>query len=66
MALPDVPGLRLVYRSLGSLAGEGTAVQIGDKVIEAEAWPEVSNPPLLRGLSWLLFRRQRYWRVTNR
>ena len=38
-------GLRLLYRNLGTNAGEGTAVQIGDKVSEAEPWPEVSAPP---------------------
>jgi hypothetical protein len=38
-------GLRLLYRNLGTNAGEGTAVQIADKVSEAEPWPEVSAPP---------------------
>lgn len=38
-------GLRLLYRNVGTNAGEGTAVQIGDKVSEAEPWPEVSAPP---------------------
>jgi hypothetical protein len=39
------PGWVLVYRDLGTLATEGTAVQIGSKVIEAEPWPEISAPP---------------------
>lgn len=38
-------GWVLVYRDLGTLATEGTAVQIGSKVIEAEPWPEISAPP---------------------
>ncbi len=40
-----VPGLRLDYRDLGTTAGEGTAVQIGEKMIEADPWPEISSPP---------------------
>jgi len=39
------PGLRLMYRNLGTTAGEGTAVQIGDRVNEADPWPESSAPP---------------------
>lgn len=38
-------GLRLFYRHLGTNAGEGTAVQIGNRVSEAEPWPQVSAPP---------------------
>jgi hypothetical protein len=38
-------GLRIIYRDLGTAAGAGTAVQIGDRVIEAEAWTEISSPP---------------------
>lgn len=38
-------GWLLIYRDLGSAAGEGTAVQIGNKVCEAEAWTEISAPP---------------------
>lgn len=38
-------GLMLIYRELGTAAGEGTAVQIGDKVIEAAPWTEISAPP---------------------
>lgn len=38
-------GLILIYRELGTAAGEGTAVQIGDKVSEAEPWTEISAPP---------------------
>jgi hypothetical protein len=43
--LPKVPGLKLSYRGNGTTAGEGTAVQIGSRVSEAEAWPEISAPP---------------------
>ncbi len=38
-------GLLILYRGLSTAAGEGTAVQIGDKVSEAEPWPEISAPP---------------------
>lgn len=44
-ALPAVQGLRLMNRNQGTAAGEGTAVQIGDKVIEAQPWKEISAPP---------------------
>lgn len=43
--LAAVPGLRLDYSELGTTAGAGTAVQIGDRVSEAHAWPEISAPP---------------------
>jgi hypothetical protein len=43
--LSKVPGLRLEYRDLGTAAGAGTAIQIGDKVSEAAPWPEISSPP---------------------
>jgi hypothetical protein len=39
------PGWLLIYRDLGSAAGAGTAVQIGDQVSEAEPWTEISAPP---------------------
>ena len=42
---PDAPGLRLLYRNLGTCAGEGAAIQIGDHTSEAEPWPEISSPP---------------------
>jgi len=38
-------GLLLIYRELGTAAGEGTAAQIGEKVYEAAPWPEISAPP---------------------
>jgi hypothetical protein len=38
-------GIMLIYRELGAAAGEGTAVQIGAKVSEAEPWTEISAPP---------------------
>lgn len=43
--LAAAPGLRLEYRDLGTAAGAGSAVQIGDKLSEAAAWPEISSPP---------------------
>jgi hypothetical protein len=44
-ASPQSPGLLLLYRNVGTAAGAGTAVQIGDKVNEAEPWNEISSPP---------------------
>src|SRR5262249_36845300 len=38
-------GLMLIYRELGTAAGEGTAAQIGAKVCQAEPWTEISAPP---------------------
>jgi hypothetical protein len=38
-------GLQLRYRELATAAGAGSAVQIGDRVNEAEPWPEISAPP---------------------
>jgi hypothetical protein len=35
----------LVYRELGAVAGEGTALKIGDKVSTADVWTEISQPP---------------------
>lgn len=42
---PTALGLQLGLRTLGTMAGEGTAVQIGEQVYEAAPWPQVSNPP---------------------
>jgi hypothetical protein len=42
---PETPGLRLLYRNLGTCAGEGAAIQIGDHLSEADPWPEISSPP---------------------
>src|SRR5262249_25372134 len=62
------------YREVGTLAGAGTAVQIGDKVSEAEAWPEISAPPYFvayRGFyvegmeTGLLLPGKESWRVTS-
>lgn len=38
-------GMSFIYRKLGTAAGEGTAIQIGDKVINADPWPQISSPP---------------------
>jgi hypothetical protein len=38
-------GWVLIYRDLGTAAGAGTAVQIGDQTITADAWTEISSPP---------------------
>lgn len=34
-----------MYREQGAVAGEGSAIQIGDKVSEAAVWKEISVPP---------------------
>src|SRR5262249_1788478 len=39
------PPLEFLYRNLGTAAGEGTAIQIGQKVSQAKPWPEISAPP---------------------
>lgn len=70
----DAPGLRFKYRERATTAGAGTAVQIGDKVSEAEPWPEVSAPPYfvahrgsyVEGMQMGLFLvGRRSWRVTS-
>ncbi|HZG51527.1 MAG TPA: hypothetical protein VEZ40_05260 [Pyrinomonadaceae bacterium] len=43
--LAAMPGLHLRYSNLGTAAGAGSAVQIGEKVHEAEPWPQISAPP---------------------
>jgi hypothetical protein len=43
--LAAMAGLHLRFSDLGTAAGAGTAVQIGDKVHEAEPWPQISAPP---------------------
>jgi len=35
----------LAYREQGGLAGDGTALQVGDGVSVADVWKEVSSPP---------------------
>jgi hypothetical protein len=39
------PGLDATYRDKSTAAGDGTAIQIGGKVSEAEPWPQISSPP---------------------
>lgn len=67
-------GWLLVYRDSGSVAGAGTAVQIGGRVSEAEAWDEISAPPYFvayrgvyaEGLHLSSFPTgQEAWRVTS-
>lgn len=43
--LAAMPGLHLRFSNLGTAAGAGSAVQIGEKVHEAEPWPQISAPP---------------------
>ncbi|MDX2040897.1 MAG: hypothetical protein SF097_06595 [Acidobacteriota bacterium] len=45
----NAPGLRLDYRDLGTLAGEGTVAQFDEQIIEAEPWSERSSPPYFVG-----------------
>lgn len=70
----DAAGLRFRYRELATTAGAGTAVQIDDKVSEADPWPEVSSPPYfiayrgsyVEGLHLgALLVGSRKWRVTS-
>ncbi|GAA3752198.1 hypothetical protein [Terriglobus aquaticus] len=43
--IPDAPIPIFAYRELGAVAGEGTALKIGDTVSTAEVWKEISHPP---------------------
>jgi hypothetical protein len=43
--LPQMPIPIFAYRERAAVAGEGTALQIGDKVSAAEVWTEISKPP---------------------
>ena len=50
--LNPFPGSKIpifAYRELGALAGEGTALQIGDTVSTAAVWTEYSHPPYFVG-----------------
>jgi hypothetical protein len=44
-AFPDSPMPVFAYREQAAVAGEGTAIQIGDVASTAEPWTEVSHPP---------------------
>jgi hypothetical protein len=44
-ALPQVPVPVFAYREQGAVAGEGTALKIGDTVSAADVWKEISRPP---------------------
>jgi hypothetical protein len=41
----SIPPLGFLHRRVATAAGEGTSVQIGDKVCQAKPWPEVSVVP---------------------
>lgn len=43
--LPAAPVPIFAYREQGALAGEGTALKIGEVVSTAEVWKEISHPP---------------------
>lgn len=47
--LPQAPVPIFAYREAGAVAGEGTAVRIGDAVSTAEVWKEISHPPYFVG-----------------
>ena len=47
--LPGVPLPIFAYREAGAVAGEGTALKIGDTVSTAEVWTEISKPPYFVG-----------------
>lgn len=48
-ALPLIPIPVLAYREQGAVAGEGTALQIGNTISIAEVWKEISKPPYFVG-----------------
>ena len=43
--IPDAPVPVFAYRELGALAGEGTALKVGNAVSTAEVWKEYAHPP---------------------
>ncbi|MGO9232215.1 MAG: hypothetical protein ACLQKA_23715 [Bryobacteraceae bacterium] len=43
--LPAVGGLMLQYRDLGTVAGPGSVVELGNRLSYAEVWREISSPP---------------------
>lgn len=43
--MSQLPLPLFMYREQGAVAGQGTAIQIGDKTSEAEVWKEISSPP---------------------
>ena len=43
--LPEAPNPIFIYREQGGVAGEGTALQIGNVVSTADVWKEISHPP---------------------
>ena len=43
--IPDAPVPVFAYRELGAIAGEGTALKVGNAVSTAEVWKEISHPP---------------------
>lgn len=45
IARQDKRPLMLMYREQGAVAGQGTALQVGQEVSEAEVWKEISMPP---------------------
>ena len=45
--LPTAPMPVFAYREQAAVAGEGTALQIGDTVSTADVWQEISQPPVL-------------------
>ncbi|SNS37127.1 hypothetical protein SAMN05421770_101696 [Granulicella rosea] len=47
--LHEIPLPVLAYRELGAVAGEGTALQIGNVSAPAEVWKEISKPPYFVG-----------------
>lgn len=47
--VPDAPIPVFAYRELGAVAGEGTALKIGETVSTAEMWKEISKPPYFVG-----------------
>ena len=72
--MPAAAGLMLQYRDLGTVAGSGSVVEIGDRLSYAEPWREISSPPYFmpyRGYYGAGFHVARFplqdrkWRVTG-
>jgi len=67
-------GFGFAFRKLSTVADENTAVQIGEKVFQAEPWPQISTPPYFvayRGVygigvqTGMLGVENENWRVTS-
>lgn len=72
--LPQAPVPVFAYREEGAVAGEGTAIKIGDAVSTAAVWTEISKPPYFVGYRGaitsgahmlVLMRGSESWKITK-